>query len=340
MVEVTMGVADGYGVGDVRHHPLHSADSRIDNDLFAIDRNDVAVGLIVTHRFSFYLHFTSISVVYRMQFYQELETILQIAQPDEKMERFRDFYDAYRSGEVDFTSESTPKIFDSPSYASFCHVVLPKKVPKRNNLTTEEGQIHLVHAVAHIEYSAVDLALDICYRFRDLPKEFYDDWLEVADDEIRHFEMLDGILGKLGAKYGDVSVHASLFESSMKTAHSLLHRLAVVPRYLEANGLDATPAILKKLRTLPESLILNDIKSALEVILEEEIAHVRKGDRWFEYACKREGVEKDIYLEIIPLYYPRAFANLKELNKEARLEAGFSCEEMKRMTKKEICSGK
>ncbi len=272
-----------------------------------------------------------------MQFYQELETILQTAKPSEKIEKFKHFYDAYKRGEMDFISSSAPIVFTSPSYASICEVVLPRKVPKRNNLTTKEGQIHLVHAVAHIEYSAVDLALDICYRFRDLPKEFYDDWLAVADDEVRHFLMLEKILENLGAKYGDVPVHSSLFESSMKTAHSLLHRLAVVPRYLEANGLDATPAILKKLQSLPNSIILNNIKSALRIILEEEVDHVKKGDKWFEYACKQEGVKKDIYLDIIPIYYPKAFVNLKALNKDARLQAGFSCDEMKKMTGKEVC---
>ena len=275
-----------------------------------------------------------------MQFYQELETILQIAQPDKKIAKFRTFYDAYKKGEVTFEEANLPKLFEAPSYASICEVVRPKKVPKRNNLTSKEGQVHLVHAVAHIEYSAIDLALDICYRFRDLPKEFYDDWLEVADDEVRHFLMLHALLEELGAKYGDVPVHSSLFESSMKTAHSLLHRLAVVPRYLEANGLDATPAILKKLQSLPESMILNNIKSALQIILDEEVEHVRKGDRWFAYACEKEGVSKEIYLDIIPMYYPRAFVNLKELNKEARLQAGFSCNEMKKMVGKEVCDGR
>ena len=272
-----------------------------------------------------------------MQFYQELETILQTSDPKEKISRFHNFYEVYKKGETDYSFDSSPKIFQTPSYASVCEVVLPRKVPKRNNLTTKEGQVHLVHAVAHIEYSAIDLALDICYRFRDLPKEFYDDWLEVADDEVRHFLMLHKILEELGAKYGDLPVHSSLFESSMKTAHSLLHRLAVVPRYLEANGLDATPAILKKLESLPEDIILNNIKSALQLILDEEVEHVRKGDRWFEYACNKEGVEKDVYLQIIPRYYPKAFVNLKELNKEARLQAGFSCNEMKKMVGKEVC---
>ena len=272
-----------------------------------------------------------------MQFYQELETILQTSDPKEKISRFHNFYEVYKKGEMDYGFDNSPKIFQTPSYASVCDVVLPRKVPKRNNLTTREGQVHLVHAVAHIEYSAIDLALDICYRFRDLPKEFYDDWLEVADDEVRHFLMLQKILKELGAKYGDLPVHSSLFESSMKTAHSLLHRLAVVPRYLEANGLDATPAILKKLESLPEDMILNNIKSALQLILDEEVEHVRKGDKWFEYACNKEGVGKDVYLQIIPLYYPKAFINLKELNKEARLQAGFSCNEMKKMVGKEVC---
>jgi len=113
------------------------------------------------------------------------------------------------------------------------------------------------------------LALDGAYRFSDLPKKYYDDWLEVADDEIRHFLLLEKLLNELGAEYGDVEVHNALFEASQRT-QTLLERMAVVPRYLEANGLDATPMILQKIQRMPKNAMLEKITKTLHVILEEE----------------------------------------------------------------------
>jgi len=182
-----------------------------------------------------------------MHFYKELELILESQFPHAKIERFGKFYKAYKAGHVEFETEYSPKEFEKPSYSSTCRVVPPQDVPKRSNLTTPKGQIVLLHAIAHIEFSAIDLAIDGAYRFLHMPKKYYDDWLEVADDEIRHFLSLEKLLHELGAKYGDVEVHNALFEASQRT-QTLLERMAVVPRYLEANGLDATPMILNKLK--------------------------------------------------------------------------------------------
>ncbi len=272
-----------------------------------------------------------------MNFFSALEPILETSTPTAKAALFEQFYAAYTQNYFSF-EKTQPKEFDIPSYAKICKVVSPRDVPKRTNLTTKEGKIYLLHAIAHIEYSAIDLALDICYRFQDMPKEFYDDWLEVANDEIRHFFMLHNLLEELGAKYSDIVVHNSLFEASQRTAHSLLERLAVVPRYLEANGLDATPMILEKIKRLPKEEFFNKIIDALEIILEEEIEHVAKGDRWFEYVCAKNNLPSSSYIDVINKYYPNGFAKLKKLNVEARLEAGFSCEELKHMTKKEVCN--
>ncbi|MCW8838966.1 MAG: ferritin-like domain-containing protein [Thiovulaceae bacterium] len=182
----------------------------------------------------------------------------------------------------------------------------------------------------------MDLALDAAYRFQGLPKEYYDDWLEVAEDEIRHFKMLEKLLISLDSKYGDVEVHNSLFEASQKT-QTLLERMAVVPRYLEANGLDATPQILNKLDNLVKDEILNELVDSLNIILQEEVSHVKKGDRWFEYACQKEAANKDIYFEIIDKYYPQGFDRARYVNKEARIEAGFSCSELKNIAHKNVC---
>lgn len=271
-----------------------------------------------------------------MHFYKELESIIESKTPESKIKKFNYFYTLYQSGEIEFEKNYQSKEFQTPSYASICKIVPPQDVPKRRNLTTKDGQILLIHAVAHIEYSAIDLALDAAYRFANMPKKYYDDWLEVADDEIRHFLMLQELLVELDAKYGCADVHNSLFEASQRT-NTLLERMAVVPRYLEANGLDATPMILEKLQKLPQNNMLDKISKVLNVILEEEIAHVKKGDEWFNYACEKENVELSIYFEIIDKYYPQGFLRPKNLNTQARKEAGFSCRELNHMAHKKIC---
>jgi uncharacterized ferritin-like protein (DUF455 family) len=271
-----------------------------------------------------------------MNFYKTLELILQTKEPKKKFQLFEKFYNAFNKDAVSFEERFETKFFSEPSYSAICEIVAPQDVPKRSNLTRKEGQINLLHAVAHIEYSAIDLALDAAYRFAGLPMDYYRDWLEVAADEIRHFQMLQQLLKELGSSYGLLSVHNALFEASQKT-QTLLERMAVVPRYLEANGLDATPMILRKLKKLPQSVMIHKIIQNLEVILEEEIEHVHKGDRWFKYACEQKGVSTDIYFSIIKKYYPRGFLRPNDLNIEARREAGFSCAELQLMANKEVC---
>ncbi len=271
-----------------------------------------------------------------MNFYKELELILELANARDKIQKFKDFYGVYKTGAIEFENTYSVKEFETPSYTSVCKIVPPQDVPKRSNLTTKEGQVILLHAIVHIEYSAIDLALDAAYRFQGLPKKYYDDWLEVAEDEVRHFEMLEVLLQSLGANYGEVEVHNALFEASQRT-QTLLERMAVVPRYLEANGLDATPMILKKLKKLPKNEMLDKIIAALNIILEEEIDHVKKGDVWFNYACEKEGVSGKVYFDIIDKYYPQGFLRPKNLNAEARKEAGFSCDELKVMAHRDVC---
>jgi len=271
-----------------------------------------------------------------MNFYKELELILEEREPNKKIMAFHKFYNEYRAGNAVFEKLYKVKEFTEPSYAGVCKIVPPQDVPKRSNLTTVDGQVILLHAIAHIEYSAIDLAVDGAYRFQGLPKKYYDDWLEVADDEIRHFLSLNKLLEELGSNYGEVEVHNALFEASQRT-QSLIDRMAVVPRYLEANGLDATPMILKKLKKLPQNSMLKKIIESLNIILEEEVEHVKKGDVWFNYACELEGKDKDEYFKIIEKYYPQGFLRAKKLNMQARKEAGFSCRELNFMAKREMC---
>ncbi len=169
------------------------------------------------------------------------------------------------------------------------------------------------------------------YRFRGLGEAFEKDWLVVADDEVRHFEMIETLLQELGSYYGAYPVHDALFEASMRTLN-LYERMAVVPRYLEANGLDATPLILRKLQPHNKDPMIQKIMAALNVILEEEVDHVRKGDVWFAYACKCENKELSSYFEIIEKHYPNSFPRRIDINCEARMQAGFDKDELGRIS--------
>jgi len=266
-----------------------------------------------------------------MELYNTLETILTTSAPSEKIALFRDFYEAYRHGHISRDETIPPRIFTAPSYREHCMVIDPKEVPRRTKLDTSRGQILLLHAIAHIEYSAIDLALDAVYRFRGVGKAFEEDWLVVADDEVRHFEMIEKLLQELGSFYGEYPVHDALFEASQRTL-GLHERMAVVPRYLEANGLDATPLILKKLYPHRNDPMIQKIMAALNVILDEEVDHVRKGDVWFEYACKVDGKEVTSYFEIIEKHYPHSFPRKIDINCEARRDAGFSSDELSKIS--------
>jgi uncharacterized ferritin-like protein (DUF455 family) len=266
-----------------------------------------------------------------MELYSTLETLLTTSAPSDKIALFRAFYDVYRRGEITRNSADEPIIFSHPSYRDHCTIIDPKEVPRRTKLGTPNGQILLLHAIAHIEYSAIDLALDAVYRFRECGEEYERDWLEVVDDEVRHFEMIEALLKELGGYYGEYPVHDALFEASMRTLN-LHERMAVVPRYLEANGLDATPLILRKLQSHLSDSMVQKIIAALHVILDEEIDHVRKGDVWFEYACQSEKKKLSSYFDIIEKHYPNSFPRKIEINCTARFKAGFDKDELERIS--------
>jgi len=229
---------------------------------------------------------------------------------------------------VEYTEAFTPKVFEQPSYASICQIVDPRELPSRKDFDTAEGLATLVHAIAHIEYSAIDLALDAVYRYPDMPREYKIDWLEVALDEIRHFKMLQELLQNLGFGYGDFPVHSGLYDVSMHTAGDILDRMAVVPRYYEASGLDVNPQIIKKLDNKRKNPAVKSLIDSLGVIYDEEIVHVQKGDRWFRYLCDARGVEVEPQYMAILEAYGLIGKHRPHINVEARKEAGFSCDEL------------
>ncbi|MDF1879801.1 ferritin-like domain-containing protein [Sulfurimonas sp. MAG313] len=272
-----------------------------------------------------------------MEFFTSLETLLTIQKPQEKCAAFKTFYKAYVAGECIMQHSHEAEIFAEPSYVGFCTLVSPTVVLKRRKLSTLRGKVIFLHAIAHIEYSAIDLAIDAAYRFKNLPKAYYDDFLSIAFDEVRHFEMLETLLHEFGSFYSDLPVHDSLFESCMRTLE-LIERMAVVPRYLEANGLDVTPMMIEKLNQLKDDVDAKKIIKVLEIILEEECGHVSKGDRWFKYSCDEVNKPYDIYFNIIEKHFPGSFPRKKDLNIKARQEAGFSCGELKKMNAQSKCS--
>lgn len=236
--------------------------------------------------------------------------------------------------EVSVPNDFVVKHFRVPSYASRCTIVSPKDLPHRKDFESKEGLATLVHSIAHIEFSAIDLALDAVYRYPDMPMEYKIDWLEVASDEIRHFKMLEDLLRELGFTYGDFPVHSGLFDAANNTADNILDRMAIVPRYFEASGLDVSPQIIKKLENKRKIPAVKKLIEVLHVIYEEEIDHVLKGDKWFKYLCKKEGKSEEVYFDILEKY-ALLDKHRPHVNVQARKDAGFTCKEIKRLGAKE-----
>ncbi len=271
-----------------------------------------------------------------MNYFKVLEEIILTNSVNDKIHKFKVFYKKFLEDDYFFDEEYIPYKMEKPSYHTFLEIKKPTSLPKIKNFNTIEGKKYLLHTVIHIEYSAIDLALDAALRFKDLPMQYYKDWLEVADDEIRHFTMLHDLLKELGGFYGEFPVHKNLFEA-MEATPKFLDRMAAVPRYLEANGLDQNPKIMQKLNSNRDE-INNKILDILEIILEEEVDHVTKGDVWFKYACDKENLEyEETYLKIIERVFPGSTKRKMDLNFEARKKAGFSCDELKFLAKKEDC---
>ncbi len=201
--------------------------------------------------------------------------------------------------------------------------LVPPRQLERRRLNTAAGRAALVHAVAHIEFNAINLALDAAYRFRNLPLEYYGDWLRVAEDEWRHFQLLRRRLHALGHDYGDFPAHNGLWEMALETAHGLVARMALVPRVLEARGLDVTPGMMERLRAAGDDATCE----RLAVILREEEAHVAIGTRWFRYACGLDGIEPEATFRQLLAEYMRGPVR-GPFNTAARRRAGFSEAEM------------
>jgi len=196
----------------------------------------------------------------------------------------------------------------------------------QRSMRTVAGRAALIHALSHIEFNAINLALDAAWRFAGLPPDFYRDWLQVAREEALHFELLRDHLRTLGFEYGDFPAHNALWEMAEKTRHDVLARVALVPRTLEARGLDASPPIKAKL------VGAGDTRAGeiLDIILRDEIGHVAVGNHWYRWLCTQRGLDPIATYERLAALHeaprPRAPFNL-----EARRAAGFDDDELARL---------
>ncbi len=223
---------------------------------------------------------------------------------------------------------SSLSCFDQP-LSSSCNghpdkpdLVEAVKVAKRG-FGSPEGRKIMIHAIAHIEFNAINLALDAIQRFPGMPERYYADWLRVADEEVYHFELIRAHLRFLGADYGDYPAHQGLWEMAEKTAGDVLERMALVPRVLEARGLDVTPGIQEKLRQAGD----HHAATILDIIFADEVGHVEVGTRWFHDLCRQRNKSPEkTFFALIDKHFPQGIYG--PYNTQAREQAGFSSYEI------------
>ncbi len=257
--------------------------------------------------------------------FEPIEHCLNSQDPQEKVTLTRQLYSDWQTDGFEPTDTEHPRPIGLPGRPVRPRLVPPKSLPQRR-LHTPAGRAALIHAVAHIEFNAINLALDAAYRFRGMPIDYYADWLSVAAEEARHFAMLEQRLGELGYGYGDFDAHDGLWQMAVTTAHSPLARMALVPRVMEARGLDVTPGMIVRLRSTGDEQTV----TILETILREEIRHVAIGSRWFRYCCEEANLPvEETFVDLLKQYFQGQLRG--PFNEPARLEAGFTARELHRL---------
>ena len=249
--------------------------------------------------------------------FQTAHECLRCSDPLQKCNAVFRFVEQVDKGALGFAPTPAIDQMGHPGRPTRPRLVAPKNVASRS-LATEQGRAAFIHAITHIEFNAINLALDALYRFQGLPRDYYLDWSRVALEESQHFLMLRERLQQVGYDYGEFDAHNGLWEMAVKTRESLVARMALVPRVLEARGLDVTPGMIRKLRSH------GDAKTAkiLEIILEQEIGHVAIGSRWFRYACQQQGLAPEpTFKMLLAKHYTGRVQ--KPLHLEARRKAGF-----------------
>ena len=261
---------------------------------------------------------------------------IRISDPFEKATATRSLHQRWCANGLVTESTDMPVRIPSPGRPSRPKLVNPRKVPKRG-FNSRQGLNKLAHAIAHIEFNAINLALDAVYRFRHMPEQFYSDWLRVAAEEASHFLMLEQYLNDHEARYGDYDAHNGLWEMALKTDHDVMVRMALVPRVLEARGLDVTPGMIARLKTVGEQ----ELVDILEIIHGEEIGHVLIGTRWFNFTCEQRTLSAaGTFSRLLNDYMNGSIQG--PFDEDSRLQAGFTEDEMQHLlemsTNKEVLS--
>ncbi len=253
---------------------------------------------------------------------QRALTCLTTQDPAEKVELTRTVYRQWQAGDLAL-SQACYDVPDEPGRPDKPKLVKPRELPRRRFGKQGRGHIALLHAITHIEFNAINLGWDAVVRFSGMPHQFYDDWARVAYEEAEHFTLLRHHLLSQGIDYGDFPAHNGLWEMAQKTRHDPLIRMALVPRVLEARGLDVTPAMMDKLRQSGDTRAVEILK----VILEEEIGHVKIGTRWFNYLCQQRQLNPLMtFKTLLNDYFTGALRG--PFNTKARKQADFTDEEM------------
>lgn len=261
--------------------------------------------------------------------FMDAENVLMCADPLQKANASIELFAVWRelsqdqlpelSGEA---SSSVVRVLDAPGRPKTPELVEARFLPRRG-MGSHAGRVGLVHSLAHIEFNAINLAVDAVYRFRGMPGEYYEDWLRVASDEGEHFILLHDRLLSLDSHYGAMPAHDGLWDMARRTDHDILVRMALVPRILEARGLDVAPPMIMKLNEL------GDEKTAaiLQRIYTDEITHVEVGNRWFRHICEQRKLDgTKVFRDLLE---GENSAYLRSpYNREARLLAGFNEEEL------------
>ncbi len=262
------------------------------------------------------------SIIVGMELRQRAREASALAEPAAKAAATRALFEACRAGAALDAALTLDDIDGLPGRPARPRLVDPAALPRRSPFT-REGRAALLHAVAHIEFNAIDLALDACWRFDGMPAAYYRDWLRVADEEALHFSLVREHLQSLGHDYGDFDAHDGLWSMAMRTRHDVLARMALVPRTLEARGLDATPPMQARLRKA------GDLRAVqiLDVILRDEIGHVAIGNHWYAWLCQRQGLEPVAHYALLAERH-RAPRLRAPFNLDARRAAGFTDAEL------------
>ena len=250
--------------------------------------------------------------------------LLAITDPQIKVDQLKQLFDEYQQERIDLDISSVLNAdgLMLPGRPQKPELVPPLSVPKRK-MDTVEGRLSLLHSLAHIEFNAMNLALDAIWRFADMPEQYYEDWLRVAKEEAHHFSLIENHLQSVGVTYGNFSAHNSLWEMVERTSDAVIARMALVPRTMEARGLDAVPAIRDRFKQIKD----HQVVEILETILRDEVGHVLIGNQWFNFLCAKENLSPiKAYKELARTYCAPTLRG--PFNLEARKQAGFTAQEL------------